>query len=83
MHDTKMNDAKSLDSRMLKRLLERQQRANQREGIPSLAVRLGRLDRAIALLADNQRLLCEAIDKDFAGRSLHQSRMADIYSAVL
>lgn len=66
----------------LKRLLERQQRANQRDGIPGLAVRINRLDRAIALLVDNQQLLCDAMNQDFGNRSLHQSRMADIYSAV-
>lgn len=66
----------------LQRLLERQQRANQRDGIPTLEVRLARLDRAIALLVENQYVLCEAMNADFGNRSSHQSRMADIYSAV-
>lgn len=66
----------------LKRLLERQQRATMRDGIPSLEVRVNRLDRAIALLVENQHALCEAMSADFGNRSLHQSRMADIYSAV-
>jgi len=66
----------------LKRLLERQQRANQRDGVPTLAVRTSRLDRAIALLVENQHVLCEAMNADFGNRSSHQSRMADIYSAV-
>jgi len=77
-----MSDTRSIDAKMLKRLLERQQRANQRDGIPSLAVRVSRLDRAIALLVENQQALCEAMNADFGNRSFHQSRMADIYAAL-
>lgn len=77
-----MSDTRSVDAKILKRLLERQQRANQRDGIPSLAVRVSRLDRAIALLVENQQALCDAMNTDFGNRSFHQSRMADIYAAL-
>jgi coniferyl-aldehyde dehydrogenase len=63
-------------------LLACQQRAFRKEGIPSANIRRGRINRAIALLIDNQQILCDAINVDFHGRSRHQSLMADIYGAI-
>jgi len=66
----------------LQTLLACQQRAFRKQGLPDANVRRGRLTRAIALLADNQQILCDAMSEDFHGRSLHQSLMMDIYGAI-
>jgi len=66
----------------LQSILTRQQRAFRKQGVPDITNRKNRIDRAIALLVDNQQALCDAMNKDFHGRSLHQSLMADIYGAV-
>ncbi|MCB1616690.1 MAG: coniferyl aldehyde dehydrogenase [Pseudomonadales bacterium] len=71
------NQTKSLTD-----ILQRQKRAFERARYPALNVRKNRLSRVIALLVDNQCVLCDAMDADFSGRSTHQSRMADIYGAV-
>lgn len=66
----------------LERLIGCQKRAFEKERMPSVAKRKDRLSRAIALLIDNQDALCDVMHHDFCGRSVHQSRMADIYGAV-
>ncbi len=66
----------------LENLLARQRRAFQKEGIPALAVRKSRIERAHALLSDNKNQLCEAVSMDFGHRSRHQTLMADIGGAI-
>lgn len=63
-------------------LLDRQRRAFDRDVIVSAEVRMDRIDRVTALLVDNQYRLCDAMAMDFGHRSLHQSRMADIFGAL-
>lgn len=63
-------------------LLNRQRRAFEREAVVSLESRVSRIDRVIALLVENQQILCEATSIDFGHRSLHQARMADIFGAI-
>jgi len=64
------------------RLLETQRRAFLKEGPPTLAQRLSRIDRLIALLVDNQRELCEAISSDYGGRAIEMSRFTDIFGPL-
>jgi len=66
----------------LKNILLRQQRAFRKQGMSDITSRKNRIDRAIALLVDNQQMLCDAMNGDFHGRSLHQSLMADIYGTI-
>ncbi len=63
-------------------LLDRQRRAFERYPVVDAATRIDRIDRAIALLVENQFALCEATSADFGQRSLHQARMADIFGAL-
>ncbi len=63
-------------------LLERQRRAFEHETVVSAETRISRIDRVIALLVDNQQVLCEATSADFGHRSLDQARMADIFGSL-
>lgn len=62
--------------------LDCQRKAFLADGAVSLETRIDRLDRAIAILVDYQDDLCEAMSADFGHRSLHQSKMTDIYGAI-
>jgi coniferyl-aldehyde dehydrogenase len=46
---------------------------------PSLAVRRDRLDRLLALTEGHEAEIAAAIDADFAGRSVHETRMAEVF----
>ena len=52
------------------------------DGIPSLAVRRDRIDRAIGMLVDHRQALCEALSEDFSNRSHEQSAMLDIAATL-
>ena len=66
----------------LRDALERQRKAFMGEGVVSAETRIDRIARAIAILVDYQDDLCQAMSADFGHRSVHQSRMADIYGAL-
>ncbi len=66
----------------IRSILDRQKAAFLRDGPPSAAIRMDRLDRAIDLLLKNQNALCEAMSQDFSHRSVHQSRITDIYAPI-
>jgi len=63
-------------------ILERQRNDYLREGEVSVATRIGRIDRAIALLVDHQQRLVEAMSQDFGHRSRHQSLFTDIAASI-
>jgi len=63
-------------------ILERQRNDYLREGEVSVATRIGRIDRAIALLVDHQQRLVEAMSQDFGHRSRHQSLVTDIAASI-
>jgi coniferyl-aldehyde dehydrogenase len=63
-------------------LLDRQKAANIAEGPPSLALRIDRLNRAIAILVDNQAALIEALNEDFGSRSRDASLLTDIVGTL-
>lgn len=71
-----------VNPQILNSLLQRQKRAVIKQGIASVDLRVDRINRAIDLLIDNQDALCAAVNTDFGSRSLHQTLMADIFSAV-
>jgi coniferyl-aldehyde dehydrogenase len=62
--------------------LERMKALNISEGAPSLETRRARLDKAIDLLIENEKAICEALDQDFGGRSHDQSRLTDIAGSI-
>lgn len=62
-------------------LLLQQKQAYLGDGLTPVSVRLERLQRLEKLLVENQREWCEALNEDFAGRPLIQSRM-EIYAAL-
>ncbi len=63
-------------------LIALQRKSFINEGAVSAEVRIARLDKAIDLIVDNQKVLVEALSVDFGHRSKQQSLMSDIYSTV-
>jgi coniferyl-aldehyde dehydrogenase len=63
-------------------ILNRQKRAYLNEGEVSLATRIGRLDRSVALLKKYAPRLSEAMASDFGHRSIEQSKITDIDSSI-
>ena len=60
-------------------LFAAQRAAFARERYPSLAVRRDRLARLLAMVIDHEARFVEAIDRDFGGRSSHETRLAELY----
>ncbi len=69
-------------SATLQAQLQRQRDAFNAEGPVALETRLDRLDRCIALLVDNQKPICDAVNQDFGCRSRHVTLMTDIMTSV-
>ncbi|MFM7273725.1 MAG: aldehyde dehydrogenase family protein, partial [Gammaproteobacteria bacterium] len=63
-------------------ILEKQRRAFQLEPHVEYGTRIDRLDRAIALLVDNQEAICEALSADYGCRSPYMTRMSEIMTSV-
>ncbi|NQV66660.1 MAG: aldehyde dehydrogenase family protein, partial [SAR86 cluster bacterium] len=78
-----MNDATSttIQDGMME-ILNRQKRAYIAEGEVSVATRIDRLDRSVALLKKYGPRFCEAMAGDFGHRSIEQSKMTDIDGAI-
>ena len=66
----------------LNALLAKQRTAQLRDGAPSAAVRIDRLNRCIALLVDHRRDIETALNADFGARSSHVSAFADVVSSI-
>jgi coniferyl-aldehyde dehydrogenase len=67
---------------VLNALLAKQRTAQLREGAPSAAIRIDRLNRCIALLVDNRREIESALSADFGARSSHVTAFADVASSI-
>lgn len=63
-------------------VLERQQKAQLRQGPPSAALRKDRLTRCITLLLEHKDELIAALDADFGARSKDMSAFTDIVAAL-
>ncbi|MCC6197637.1 MAG: coniferyl aldehyde dehydrogenase [Burkholderiales bacterium] len=72
-----MNDAAPQSE--LDRLLALQRAAFAREPYPSLAQRLDRLARLAAVVDANGTRFIAAVDRDFGGRSAHETRLAELF----
>ena len=64
---------------MIDRLFALQKAAFARERNPSLAVRRDRLARLKALVVAHEARFVAAVDRDFGGRSAHETRLAELY----
>jgi coniferyl-aldehyde dehydrogenase len=74
--------ADALIETRMRATLARQRRAQLEQGPPSAAVRVDRIDRAIALLVDHRRELCKALAADYGVRSAAQTLAVDVVSAI-
>ena len=63
----------------LDRLFALQRAAFARERYPSLQTRRDRLARLLQVLTDHEREFVAAVDRDFGGRSAHETRLAELY----
>ncbi|SDA92135.1 coniferyl-aldehyde dehydrogenase [Pseudomonas sp. NFACC15-1] len=64
-------------------VLERMQKSQVADGLPSAQVRIERLNRLVEMVVKNSQALAEAISEDFGHRSKHQSLLGDIGVTVL
>ena len=69
-----------MDPVEMRAALDRQKRAHLSDMTPDAAQRLDRLDRLAAMTSENADAICAAISADFGNRSLHESRMAEIFT---
>ncbi|MAB14349.1 coniferyl aldehyde dehydrogenase [Parvibaculum sp.] len=69
-------------SQSIRAILDKQKAAHIAEGPISAEKRIEWLDRAIALVVDNQKEIVEAMASDFGHRSHDQSLMADVMGSV-
>ena len=63
-------------------LLARQREAQRRDGAPSAALRIDRLNRCIALLVDHRDEIEAALNADFGARSRQATAFTDIASSI-
>ncbi len=63
-------------------LLTRQRAAQLRDGAPSAAIRIDRLNRCIALLVDNRGQIEAALNADFGARSRQVTAFTDVASSI-
>lgn len=66
----------------LKAILNSMKQAHVKSGSADLYTRQGRLLRAIRLIKENDKALCQAISDDFGHRSSYQSLLADIATSL-
>src|ERR1700727_3374084 len=66
----------------LNALLAKQRAVQLRDGAPSAAIRIDRLNRCIALLVDHRGEIEAALSSDFGARSSHVTAFADVASSI-
>jgi acyl-CoA reductase-like NAD-dependent aldehyde dehydrogenase len=66
----------------LKSAFHAQRAAFLRDGTPTAAVRIDRINRAISVLVANRKAICEVISADFSSRAHEQSMLLDVYTAI-
>ncbi len=67
---------------MLNDLLASQRAAQLRDGAPSAAIRIDRLNRCIALLVDHRSEIEAALNADFGARSSYTTAFADVAASI-
>ena len=63
-------------------LLGKQKAAHLRDGAPSPAQRIERIDRAIKLLIDNAGAIADALNQDFGSRSKEATAFTDVAASI-
>lgn len=71
-----------MTNQTMQALLDKQRASFIKDGYPSLATRLDRLNRLENLIHENMPALCQAMSDDFGHRSAHQSQVADMYASL-
>ncbi len=71
-----------MTNQTMQALLDKQRASFIRDGYPSIATRLDRLNRLENLIHENMPALCQAMSDDFGHRSAHQSQVADMYASL-
>src|SRR5690554_3039282 len=71
-----------MTNQTMQALLDKQRSSFIKDGYPSLATRLDRLNRLESLIHENMPALCQAMSDDFGHRSAHQSQVADMYASL-
>jgi len=79
--DTQAAGQQDFEARM-REVLARQKHAHTKDGPPSAAKRIEWIDRAIALIVDNQEAIAEALREDFGHRSVHASLFTDVAGSI-
>lgn len=69
-------------SASIRNILDRQKAAHIKDGPPSAEKRIDWIDRAIALLVDNQKEIAEALASDFGHRSHEQTLLTDVMGSL-
>ncbi len=69
-------------SASIRAILDRQKAAHIKEGPVSAERRIDWMDRAIALLVDNQKEIVEALASDFGHRSHEQTLLTDVMGSI-
>lgn len=75
------NDVSAI-SASIRNILDRQKAAHIKDGPPSAERRIDWLDRAIALVVDNQKEIAEALAHDFGHRSHEQTLLTDVMGSI-
>ena len=71
-----------MEAAAMNALLAQQKAAHLRDGAPSAATRIARIDRAIALLIDNRRAIEDALNQDFGARSKDATAFTDVAGSI-
>ena len=69
-------------AKSIRSIVDRQKAAHIKEGAPSAAKRIDWIDRAIALVVDNQKDIAEALASDFGHRSHEQTLLTDVMGSI-
>ena len=69
-------------SASIRNILDRQKAAHIKDGPLSAEKRIDWIDRAIALLVDNQKEIAEALASDFGHRSHEQTLLTDVMGSI-
>lgn len=71
-----------MEAAAMNALLAKQKAAHLRDGAPSAAQRIERIDRAIGLLVDNAGAIADALNQDFGSRSKEASAFTDVAASI-
>ncbi|MBS0453807.1 MAG: coniferyl aldehyde dehydrogenase [Proteobacteria bacterium] len=80
---SKPQDLIASETARIAALVDAQRAALRSQGTASAAQRTDRIDRAIGLLVDHEREICEAVRADFGTRSADFSRVTEVLSPLL